>query len=117
MTLLKCAFGLFLFGRNSWRRRVATHFVGAIALLWIAGCSLFVTEDFFGERWQGRSLQEIEDAWGLPAQSLNKDNGEMEIRYDLFKGTCRYYFIVNREGKIVGHRYESPGLATCKPIG
>lgn len=81
------------------------------------GCSLFVTEEFFGKNWQGHSIDELKEAWGEPAGMIENSDGTNEFRYELFHGNCTYNFTTDLDGMIIGYHYRSSGWGACKPIG
>jgi hypothetical protein len=91
--------------------------IALLTSILLFGCSLFVTEEFFGKSWKGHSIVELEEAWGEPAEVIENLDGTKEVRYELFHGKCTYYFITDSADNITGYRYRSSGWGACKPIG
>jgi hypothetical protein len=96
--------------------RVIAWVTAVIATVLSASCSLFTTNDDFGESWKGAPIERLQRAWGTPAETVRNNDGTSELRYDLFKGTCTYYFTTDAAGKIIAYRWKTNG-GSCKPIG
>jgi hypothetical protein len=76
-----------------------------------------VTNADFGESWQGKSLDRLKHQWGNPQSEVANRDGTSEVRYELFRGGCTYWFTTNASGTIVAYHYKVNGLGTCKPVG
>ncbi|MGI9835874.1 hypothetical protein ACJPQX_21765 [Vibrio vulnificus] len=85
--------------------------------LLLSGCSLFVSESYFGESWTGHHIDELIEQWGEPNQMKSNEGGVVEAEYRIFSDSCTYVFITNEQGVIESYKYESTFLGTCKPIG
>ncbi|MEZ8826027.1 hypothetical protein AB6E04_16840 [Vibrio amylolyticus] len=83
----------------------------------ISGCSLFVSENSFGENWSGHHVDELIAHWGEPNQKSENEHGEIEVQYKIFSESCTYTFFTDRHGVIDSYQYDSTFLGTCKPIG
>lgn len=76
-----------------------------------------MTNDDFGKSWQGKPIEQLQRQWKMPGQVVRDSAGTTEYRFDIFQGSCSYYFTTDAGGKIIGYRYEVHGFGTCKPIG
>jgi len=83
----------------------------------ISGCSLFVTNEAFGQSWKDHQVEQLKHQWGNPQAESSNTDGSSELRYELFNGGCTYWFTTDASGKIVSYRYKVNGWGTCKPIG
>ena len=88
----------------------------AAACFCVCGCAVFYTHDHFGRSWSGKMLTQITQAWGDPAAQEILPDGSTEIRYDIKKWRCTYWFTADKTGKIVSYRYEVGQWGTCKPV-
>ena len=88
----------------------------AFALV-LSGCSLLVTESYFGESWTGHHIDKLVEQWGEPYQMKSIDDGVIEAEYRIFNDSCTYTFITDEQGVIESYKYQSTFLGTCKPIG
>lgn len=93
-----------------------------VALIFIyfglGSCSLFATNDNFGKSWTGAPFERLERVWGPPAEAARSIDGNTEMRYELFNGSCTYVFKVDQSGKIIGYRWKTNGYyRACVPIG
>lgn len=83
----------------------------------LAGCSLFISNSTFGESWTGSPIESLKHQWGAPQGEIAHPDGSREIRYEMPKWGCTYWFVSDPSGKIVSYRYKAEALGTCKPIG
>lgn len=83
----------------------------------LTGCSLFVSENSFGESWKGETVDSLIAQWGEPAANNAMDNGGIEVIYKIFSDSCTYSFYTDAAGIISSYKYESTTWGTCKPIG
>jgi len=88
-----------------------------ISAMILTGCSLFVSEDSFGESWKGEAVDSLIAQWGEPAEKITIDNGGVEVIYKIFNDSCTYHFYTDSNGVITSYKYESTTWGTCKPIG
>ncbi len=88
-----------------------------VSALLLSGCSLFVSESYFGENWTGHHINELVEQWGEPHEMKSKEGGVIEAEYKIFSDSCTYIFITDEQGVIKSYTYESTFLGTCKPIG
>ncbi len=88
-----------------------------ILLLTLGGCSLFVSENYFGESWKGHHINELVALWGEPKQMITSKSGVIKAEYKIFNDNCTYIFITDEKGIIRTYKYESSLFGTCKPIG
>ena len=88
-----------------------------VNVLLLSGCSLFVSENSFGESWKGEPVASLISQWGEPAEKISTDSGEMEVIYKIFSDSCTYHFYTDAKGVIFSYKYESTTWGTCKPIG
>jgi hypothetical protein len=88
-----------------------------LPLLLLSSCILFASEDDFGKSWKDHSREELKKAWGEPTESKLLEDGRTEVQYGAPGEDCIYYFIVQRDGKIVDYRYDSRAFWACKPNG
>lgn len=88
----------------------------SFALL-LSGCSLLVTESYFGENWSGHHVDQLVEQWGEPTEMRTLEGGVKEAEYKIFNDSCTYVFITDEHGIITSYKYESTFLGTCKPIG
>lgn len=96
---------------------IKIRFISIISVLFLSGCSLFISESYFGEGWTGHHIDELMEHWGEPNHMMSKEDGVVEVEYKIFSNTCTYIFITNDKGVISSYKYESTFLGTCKPIG
>ena len=75
--------------------------VFAVAL---SGCSLLVTESYFGESWTGHHINNLEEQWGEPLQMKSKGDGVIEAEYRIFNDSCTYTFITDDQGVIESYK-------------
>ena len=95
-----------------------TVFVVAVALVWVlTGCSLFVSNSSFGESWTGKPIEKLKHQWGAPQGEVANPDGTGEVRYEMPKWGCTYWFASDASGTIVSYRYKVDTWGTCKPIG
>jgi len=101
-----------------WYRRttglILTLMLGGAAL---TACSLFVSNDDFGESWKGHQIDELQGQWKQQGAMTSSPDGTKEYRFDIFHGKCTYYFRTDLTGKIITYRYDARGWGSCKPIG
>ncbi len=76
-------------------------------IVFLGGCSLFVSESSFGESWSGHHVDELIAHWGEPEKKTVKENGEIEVLYKIFNDSCTYTFFTNEEGIITSYDYKS----------
>lgn len=81
----------------------------------LSGCVLFATQDDHGKAWTGETGEKLKKLWGQPQGQETLPNGFTEIRYELQRMNCTYWFTLDEAGKIVGYRYKVGTLGTCKP--
>ncbi|KZX70325.1 hypothetical protein A3712_07995 [Vibrio sp. HI00D65] len=75
--------------------------VFAVAL---SGCSLLVTESYFGESWTGHHINNLEEQWEEPLQMKSKGDGVIEAEYRIFNDSCTYTFITDDQGVIESYK-------------
>ncbi|MFA0414438.1 hypothetical protein AB4520_11610 [Vibrio renipiscarius] len=85
--------------------------------LYLTGCSLFVSQDTFGEHWKGNNVDRLIEHWGEPEKTTVMSDGGLEVIYKIFSDTCTYTFYSDEQGIITSYKYESTTWGTCKPIG
>lgn len=102
-------------------RRIATAWgrAGMLSLMFagLSACSLWVGQDALGQSWVGQSLATLKSQWGTPQGETAQANGGVEVRYDVPKSGCTYWFTANAVGQIVSHRHQREAWGTCKPVG
>ena len=81
----------------------------------LSGCVAFATHDDHGKSWSGQTGEALKKVWGQPQGQETLPNGFTEIRYDLQRMNCTYWFTLDEAGKIVDYRYKVGTLGTCKP--
>ncbi|PSU36343.1 hypothetical protein C9I99_04945 [Photobacterium lutimaris] len=91
--------------------------ISIVSALFLSGCSLFVSESYFGDSWTGHHIDELVKQWGEPNQMKSEEGGVIEVEYKIFSDSCTYIFITDEQGIISSYKYESTFLGTCKPIG
>ena len=86
-----------------------------MVLVFVAGCSYFVTWDESVKGGVGRPVIDIQKIWGKPDAINELSNGGKEYKYHLKKldPSCVHYWIVDPQGIIVDYHYEG----RCRPIG
>ncbi|MDA7852393.1 hypothetical protein N9A71_02485 [Porticoccaceae bacterium] len=79
------------------------------------GCSYFVSWDEKSKRAIGRPIENYIRLNGPPDKLSPTENGSMEYKYWLknLDPSCIHYWVVDKEGTIIGYRYEG----RCRPIG
>ena len=95
-------------------RFVLALILGAAAL---TACSIFASNDTFGESWKGEQIERLERQWKQQGAMTSNLDGTKEYRFDIFHGGCTYYFTTDPTGKIIAYRYDARGWGACKPIG
>lgn len=83
----------------------------------LTGCSLFLSNSTFGESWTGKPIESLKSQWGPPQGEVANSDGTGEVRYEMRKWGCTYWFASDTSGKIVSYRYKVDAWGTCKPIG
>ncbi|MEH6453290.1 MAG: hypothetical protein V7782_09670, partial [Psychromonas sp.] len=66
------------------------------SIIFLTGCSLFVSQDSFGESWKGESVDNLIVQWGQPAEKNINKNGEVSVVYKIFSDTCTYSFYTDK---------------------
>lgn len=69
-----------------------------VSALLLSGCSLFVSENSFGESWKGETLGSLMSQWGEPVERNAIYSGGTEAVYKIFNDSCTYYFYTNLYG-------------------
>ena len=93
---------------------------GAVTLCTIAllsGCSLVSSDQDFGESWTGQPIESLKRQWGAPSGETSNADGGSDVRYEIPKWGCTYWFTSDASGKIVRYRYKVEPFGTCKPVG
>ena len=89
---------------------------GCGATVLLVGCVMFTSNDDFGVSWSDKQLSHLTRVWGPPSAQDTKADGSVEVRYDMERARCTYWFTANPEGRIVGYRYRVGDWGTCKPV-
>jgi len=79
------------------------------------GCAYFVSWSDFSKSWLGHPISKFIKLNGEPTSVTLVGDGDSEYRFDLEKldPSCVHWWLVNKEGVVVGYRYDG----YCRPIG
>jgi hypothetical protein len=89
--------------------------VCAVVVYICGGCAYFVSWNDMSKSWLGQPISKFIKLNGEPTSVTVVGNGDSEYRFDLKKldPSCIHWWLVNKEGVIVGHRHDG----YCRPIG
>src|SRR5947207_1630411 len=81
------------------------------ASLLLFGCGKMQFEDEHGQQWIGKSMTELQLAYGPPDGRRTNQQHQIEYFHNLNRGygPCTLYWIVNDSDKILDWRHEGKG--------
>jgi hypothetical protein len=80
-----------------------------------AGCAYFVSWHDLSKSWVGHPIARFVSVNGEPSSITPLADGDEEYRFDLRKldPSCVHWWKVDKEGTIVGYRFQG----RCRPVG
>ena len=104
------------FGKNMMKSLIIASLLAALSLFSACGTLQFRSEN--GRRWVGRSMSEVEQAYGRPTGERIVEKGQKEYFHQIHSGygACTLYWVVDDKGTVVDWRHEGGGCTQAWSI-